>query len=146
MVFVRTKSKSLRERIIQSRLEETNFYWRVVTRDKMGEETTSPEWTFYTSNNSPPNDPEFDVPSRWPVGVELCFNFSSTDPDNYSISYIIDWGDGTIDETGFYESGELIEFCHTYETKGTYTIRIRAIDEFGAMSSWSEFTIIIPTI
>jgi hypothetical protein len=120
------------------------YYWKVIAWDNHGAHNSSKTWTFNTGINPPPTDPDFDIPSRWPVGEELCINFSSTDPDNNSILYIIDWGNGTIDETNFFPSGELVEMCHTYETKGFYTIRIRAMDEYGAWSDWSEFIIEIP--
>jgi len=120
-----------------------DFYWRIDTWDKEDLMTPGMDWTFTTGVNPPPTDPEIDCPSRWPVGVELCINITSWDPDNQTIRYIIDWGDGTINETKFYESGESKEFCHTYEKKGVYIIRVRAIDEYGAESN-SEFKIVIP--
>jgi len=94
--------------------------------------------------NHPPEAPDFDIPSRWPVRVELCFTINSTDPDNDSIKYIIDWGDGTIDETNYYDSGVFIEICHTWEKKGLYIIKIRVVDNFDYYSDWSEFEVTIP--
>ena len=94
--------------------------------------------------NQPPEPPDIDIPSHWPVGVELCITFNCTDPDGDDIKYIIDWGDGEIIETGYYGSGVTNEHCHTYETKGTYIIRIRVIDVYGAESDWFEFRIEIP--
>ena len=121
-----------------------DFYWSVTTRDYFGLETEGDEWTFKTGVNEPPTDPDFDVPSRWPVGVELFINVSSTDPLEQKIKYIVDWGDGTTDETRFYESGESNEICHTYEIKGVYVIRVWAEDEYGAKSNCSEYKIVIP--
>jgi hypothetical protein len=97
-----------------------------------------------SDSNYPPDKPDIDVPSRWPVGVELCITFNSTDPDNNTIGYIIDWGDGTINETIYYESGELIEICHTWEKIGIYTIKVQAIDLYGESSGWSVFKIEVP--
>lgn len=121
------------------------YYWKIVTWDREGESSTSPIWTFSTGINSPPIDLIIDgPPSRWPVGVELCFNVTSTDPDGDIIKYEINWGDGATETTGFNPSGNTIEVCHTYESKGIFIIRIRAIDEYGAMSEWAEFRIEIP--
>jgi hypothetical protein len=120
------------------------YHWKVVAWDNHGESSEGPLWSFCTGSNQPPTIPDFDIPSRWPVGVELCINLSSSDPEYDKIKYEIDWGDGTIDETNLYVSGRIVEVCHTYKTKGNYVIKIRAIDEYGAMSEWSEAMIEIP--
>ena len=44
-----------------------------------------------------------------------------------------------VDEwTDFYESGETIETDHKWDVQGTYEIRVKAKDENGHMSTWSE--------
>ena len=120
------------------------YFWKVIAWDNHGARNESRVWTFETGINPPPTKPDFDIPSRWPVGVELCINISSIDINNDTILYVIDWGDGTIDETDLYESGKRVEVCHTYEKKGFFTIKIMAIDEYGAESDWSVFMIEIP--
>ena len=119
------------------------YYWRVVTCDMSGECTPSNVWSFETGINPPPSL-ELDCPPRWPAGKELCINITSTDPNNDSIRFIIDWGDGTYEETEFYPSNTTIELCHTFGKKGVYIIRVRAIDEYGENSNWEECEIEIP--
>jgi hypothetical protein len=123
----------------------TTFYWKVVTCDMSGECTSSKVWTFTTGINPPPYL-ELDCPPKWPAGKELCINISSSDPDNHSTRFIIDWGDGTYEETDYYPSNETIVLCHTYEEKGIYIIRIRvkAIDIYGENSNWAWCEIEIP--
>jgi hypothetical protein len=121
------------------------FYWRIVTWDKSGESSDSGVWWFETGINFPPFL-ELDCPPKWPVGKELCLNISSTDPENHSVRFIIDWGDGTFDETEYYAHNFTIEACHTYEEKGVYIIiiRVKAIDIYGETSNWEECEIEIP--
>jgi outer membrane protein assembly factor BamB len=68
----------------------------------------------------------------------------SIDPDGDDIFYLIDWGDGTVDDWfGPYPSGEIIEINHQWSEPGTYEIRAKARDIHGAESSWSDPFIII---
>lgn len=58
-------------------------------------------------------------------------NFNGTyDPENDAISYRIDWGDGTIDNSQ--------SASHRYQNAGTYTVTGRACDGFGACSTSSR--------
>jgi hypothetical protein len=119
------------------------YYWKVITRDNSGEISLSPVWSFETGLNPPPFI-EIYCPPKWPVGKELCINISSNDPNNDTTMFIIDWGDGTYEETVYYPSNEIKEFCHTYEKKGIYIIRVKAIDQYGAPSNWEGCEIQIP--
>lgn len=121
-----------------------DFYWRVVAYDNHGASNSSPEWIFSTGENSPPTDPEIDGPSRGNFGIKYEFTFVSTDPEDHIIWYYVDWSDGNITDSGGYSSGKVVTFSHTWEEEGTYLIKGKAIDEFGAESNFSEFEIIIP--
>lgn len=58
-------------------------------------------------------------------------NFNGTyDPNNDPISYRIDWGDGTINNSQ--------NATHRYQNAGTYTVTGRACDGFGACSTSSR--------
>jgi hypothetical protein len=95
------------------------------------------------SVNNPPSAPEIDGPYQWPAGEEICFTFHSTDPDADDVKYIIDWGDGTTNETDFTQSCTPVEVCHTYEKMGKYVIKAMSVDIWGN-SAWSTFEIEIP--
>jgi len=91
-----------------------------------------------TSGNNPPTKPEVDGPCTGKPGMEICFLFYSTDFDNDSVMYTIDWGDGNITETDHYPSDIPVEVCHTWIEKGRYIFRCKATDIHGAESGWLE--------
>ncbi len=88
-----------------------------------------------------PKAPIIDGPSSGKPGGEICFTFNSTDPDGDEVKYRINWGDGTIVETGYYHSCVPVEVCHTWNENNTYTILARAEDIRGYKGDWSEFKI-----
>jgi hypothetical protein len=92
-------------------------------------------------DNQPPESPEIDGPLEWPPGVEICFTFRSFDPNHDDIMFIIDWGDGTFEETNYFQHDIPVEVCHTYEEKGSYLLRARGIDIYGYEGEWSTFYI-----
>jgi len=79
--------------------------------------------------------------------VRHSYNYTirSTDPDNDTLSYYIDWGDGTTTNwTTPTPSGQSIVQSHTWEKRGTYTIKVKARDEHGRESDWGTLTIKMP--
>jgi len=117
------------------------YYWKIVTWDKSGERSQNNKlWSFETGLNPPPTDPDITGPSEGTAGETYNFTFVSDDVNNDSIMYEIDWnGDLTIDEeTELYPHAEPVTRSHSWgEEKRVYTIRIRAVDEYGAESDWS---------
>ena len=97
-------------------------------------------------NLGAPAPPTIDGPTQVVVGTLQCWTFNSTDPDNDDIYYIIDWRDGTINETDCFPSGTTIESCHNYSLAGTYYLRAKAVEcSPGTLESdWSVFKIKIP--
>jgi hypothetical protein len=108
-------------------------------------------WTYYELNlfgdptvalrlSTPPEKPL--VPSGPPTGSpekEYVFTSSTVDPDGDQLFYLFNWGDGTTSEwLGPYNSGEQVEAAHTWTTKGSYEITVKAKDVNGAMSEWSD--------
>ena len=57
-------------------------------------------------------------------GETINFNVSATDPDGDSLTYTINFGDGTANGSGS-------QVVHTYETKGTYTAEVSVDDGHG---------------
>jgi len=97
-------------------------------------------------NNRPPKAPKItgpgSVPSEsikdivknpvnYPPGKPIEFRFEAIDPDGDDIRYHIDWGDGTLDITGFYPSGAEVKVNHTYNSQGAYTVSALAEDTCG---------------
>jgi len=95
---------------------------------------------------SPPTNQPPQIPTRpqgsstGMAGVGYSYSTSSLDINNDLIRYGWDWnGDGTIDEwTGFYPSGISVTISHVWLTEGTYLIKVKAEDEQGLQSGFSE--------
>ncbi len=97
--------------------------------------------------NNPPNTPVIDGPSHGNPGIAYNYKFTGTDLDGSIIYLFVDWDDGS--NTGWlgpYNSDKEITFSHKWSQRGTYTIRCKAKDPYGAESDWSEFKIIIPRV
>lgn len=95
-------------------------------------------------SNQPPYSPKFTGPDYGKPGVNYTFCVRVVDPDEDEIYCIWDWGDGEI--TGWfgpYASGDLICFTHAWSEEGTYTIKVKAKDEYGAESGWVKNVITI---
>lgn len=94
--------------------------------------------------NNPPSAPCIDGPTEGKYGVEYCFTFHSTHPDSKEVKYIIYWGDGTTNETDFYQSCTPVEVCHTWEIIGYFAIHAKAVDKQGFVSDFGYLEIEIP--
>ena len=67
------------------------------------------------------------------------FQTSTIDPEEDSISYQFDWGDGTYSEWSEYiSSGDSINMEHSYSSEGTYGVKSKAKDVEENESSWSS--------
>jgi hypothetical protein len=52
---------------------------------------------------------------------------------------MFDWDDGTPTQwIGAFESGQNITVSHTWTSKGSFNIKVKAKDEYGAESVWSD--------
>ena len=102
---------------------------------------------FFENINYPPNTPEKPLGTmKGKPNNEYTFSSSCIDPDGNDIFYMFDWGDGTSsDWIGPYSSGEKIETNYTWESEGTYFVKVKAIDSLGPFindrgieSQWSD--------
>jgi len=97
-----------------------------------------------STSYSPPGAPE--PPSkpsgktRVIKGREYEYSVSCTDPNGSMLSYGWDWdGDEIVDEwTAFYPSGEIARINHTWQERGKYEVRVKAKNEYGLESKWSD--------
>ena len=93
------------------------------------------------AENQPPRKPEIkdDSPEKGVVGEEYTFTAETDDPDGDDVYYWFDWGDGTnSDWVGPYLSGETGSASHSWDTEGTYYVKVKAQDREGAESEFSE--------
>jgi hypothetical protein len=72
-------------------------------------------------------------------GEEFVYRASeTTDPDDDVIMYLFDWGDGS--DSGwimptFFGS---IKATHNWTERGDYEVKVKAMDQYGAESEWSD--------
>lgn len=102
--------------------------------------------TEYLTPSQPPNTPNIEGPSTGKTGISYVFNATTADPDRDDIFYLFDWGDGSFSEwLGPVGSGVTVSKDHRWEEKTTYSLRVKARDEYYHESNWSEpITISLP--
>ena len=77
-------------------------------------------------------------PSCGKIMVEYTYMTETTDPYGGQVYYWWNWDDGTT--TGWmgpYDSGQPCEVTHSWSNMGRYDIRVKAKNEYGAISVWS---------
>lgn len=108
-------------------------------------------WCYYQLNlfgdpsihfriNNRPYTPEAPTgASRGQKGQPYAYTAVTTDMEGDTIFYQWDWGDGSqSDWLGPYDSGQPCTVNHTWTDSGAYTITVRARDEAGGVSKWSD--------
>ncbi len=95
--------------------------------------------------NLPPNKPTIDGPTSGKPGAVLSYTGVTTDPEGDNIQYFFDWGDGTNSGwTPFVTSGTISHQTHTWGSKGTYTISVKARDTSNAESPVATLSVKMP--
>ncbi len=51
---------------------------------------------------------------------------------------LFDWGDGTFTWTDWVDPGVTVNASHIWYEKGTYNVRVKAVDVHGYDSEWSD--------
>jgi hypothetical protein len=107
----------------------------VKAKDENGAQSEFSEiLVFPVVENTPPSTPILDGPATASKGVPYTLKVTSTDPHGQDVYYDIFWGNAGGSWMGPYSSGETIEFQHTWDKTGTFTIKVEAKDEFDAVS------------
>jgi hypothetical protein len=96
------------------------------------------------SGNQPPNTPTMTGETHGRVRTLYDYTIKTADLDQDDVRYEIDWGDNTTQTTDLNESGEEIIISHIWGIEGNYSIRVKAIDEYGAESDWATLTVTMP--
>jgi hypothetical protein len=126
--------------------DSMNYYWRIVSWDRNGLSTVGPLWDFKTifQGNNPPSTPTIAGKNNGTIHTTYYYTIQTTDPDQDDVRYYIDWSDNTNTSTGLNKSGAEITVSHTWNTKGTYSVKVKAIDKNYAESNWATLTVIMP--
>jgi hypothetical protein len=72
------------------------------------------------------------------AGIPYTYKTTTTDPNNYDLYYLFDWGDETYSVAGPANSGKTVSATHIWTKKGSYEVKVMAIDERAYWSDWSE--------
>jgi hypothetical protein len=119
--------------------EEANYFQSVASHTVLSNLSL---WNIVDNNdNNPPNRP--DLPSG-PVngkpGETYTYSTTTYDQDGDSIFYKWSYGDGSQSPwlSSGLGSGELCTMNHTWDKKGEYELRVKAKDEHGLESEWSD--------
>ena len=96
-------------------------------------------------SNNPPYPPTIEGSLEGLVGEEYGYTLCSDDPEGDDITYCIDFGDDSGEIfIGPYPSGICAMINHTWTEEGTYNIKAKAIDVYGAESNWTTFEVVMP--
>ena len=93
--------------------------------------------------NRPPTTPIIDGTKTGNKTVEYTYTTVSTDPENDTIRYFFEWGDGTIITSDFLASGTAYSTTHTWTDSGVYTVSVYAEDINGGVSDTTEMIVFI---
>lgn len=96
------------------------------------------------AENHPPNTPTITGETNGQIQTSYDYTIQTTDPDQDEVKYQIDWGDSTITTTGLNESGEEIVIAHIWNLEGTFSVKVKAIDENNEESNWAMLTVTMP--
>jgi hypothetical protein len=108
------------------------YYWQIVTWDS-GDPTLStpgPIWWFETGVQYNPSAPVIIGPTEVVAGVEESYTFKATDQNGDEVMYHIDWGDGQLEDTGYFPENQEVTVSHTWEDIGEVRIIATAIDTY----------------
>ena len=97
-----------------------------------------PALSLYPISNPPEKPGTPDGPNSGRININYKFTTSSIDPDGDQTRYLFDWGDGNTTITEYYPSGETVRVSYKWDEQGIFNIRVRAQDENGVWSEWSD--------
>jgi outer membrane protein assembly factor BamB len=110
-----------------------------------GQESHTYLYALHIINDQPPSIPSINGPASGKAKQNYNYTIVSTDPEGNNISYYVDWGDST--NTGWigpFNSGYELTVNHTWNKRGTYTIKAKAKDNYSAESGWGTLSVKMP--
>jgi outer membrane protein assembly factor BamB len=125
--------------------EAGNYTVTLTVTDNTSNSSSNITWTQVQATNEPPEKPIIDGVKIGEPHFNYDYTFVSTDPEENTIFYYIDWDDNTNSGwLGPYDSGQQIILTHTWNEAKLYHIHAKTKDIFDAESKWSTFGVIIP--
>ena len=120
---------------------EGTYNVKVKAKDEHGKQSDfSAPLTVTVSDNNPPDKPDKPSgPAQGRPGSSYSYFTFTIDPEDDNVYCMWDWDDGTTSGwQGPFTSGETYEASHIFNSQGTYCIKVKAKDEHGAESVWSD--------
>lgn len=104
----------------------------------------SPASDTITIDNAP-NTPTLTGSVKGKIGQQYTYNSTTADIDGDPVSYWFDWGDGSNSGwIGPFPPGFLVHANHSWATKGTYQVKVKAKDIFNMESAWATLDVTMP--
>ncbi|UCB59351.1 MAG: hypothetical protein JSV67_03410 [Thermoplasmatales archaeon] len=97
-----------------------------------------PSLSLFPISNPPERPCIPDGPVSGRINIVHSYSTSSIEPDGGQIRYLFDWGDGNKTITEYYTSGKTIKISYKWNEHGKFNIKVRAQDEHGVWSDWSD--------
>ena len=124
---------------IDEAFESTGVYWvSVKAVYDNNEETISQTLVDNVLDEFPTKPSKPSGPSNLKVGKTYSYTTTATDPNGYEIYYLFDWDDGTYSVAGPEQSGKVVSASHKWTEKGSYEVKVWAINSRGYWSDWSD--------
>jgi hypothetical protein len=121
------------------------FNMKVKAQDEYGAPGDWSQTVQVTMTNTNPEKPVFTQKTTRPKqGKSYTYSATAADPDQHRVQFEFDWRDGKTSKSNLVDSGETGSASHSWNNKGRVTIRVRTIDEYGAMSDWTDLSINVP--
>lgn len=107
---------------------------------------SNPDFGFKTYGfiNDPPSIATITGPSSGKINVEQIFQLKAEDENNDNLYYDIQWSNNDQERIGPFASGIEVSANHTWSEEGEYTIKVKVVDEHGAESDWTSFSVTMP--
>jgi len=99
-----------------------------------------------TSGNNAPAAPSISGTQNGKVGDSYDYTFAAVDPDSDDVYIYVEFCEGCTEAQwyGPLASGEELTISHSWEAKGTFTIRAQSKDSSDALSDWSTLPVTMP--
>lgn len=95
--------------------------------------------------NVPPDVPVIEGPTTGKPNTLYTYSIETKDTEGDDVYFCINWGDDTGEVwIGPYASGEEVLATHTWSKMGTYTIKVKAKDEYDGESDWAVLSVTMP--
>jgi hypothetical protein len=122
-----------------------NYTVTLIVTDAKGNTISDTTWAWIQTTNTPPDIPTINGSNSGKPGVSYDYHFMSSDQDGTPIWYYVEWGDGSNSGwVGQYNSGEEITLNHSWSKKGTYIVKCKVKDFYGAESDWGTLSVTMP--